>query len=85
VSFLSMIERGERVPHVETLEGISLALNISLSELFDVVEGSSPLDDVLRPLSDFARSRHLTARDVEKLLGVARAMFAAHPASAGPR
>ena len=77
VSFLSMIERGERVPHVETLESLAGALGVSLSELFEVVESPhNNNDDVLRPLSDFARSRRLTARDVERLLGVARAMFA---------
>ena len=82
VSFLSMIERGERVPHVETLESLAGALGVSLSELFEVVESphsNNNNDDVLRPLSDFARSRRLTARDVEKLLGVARAMFASQP------
>ena len=31
--------------------------------------------DVIRPLSEFARARRLSSRDVEKLLGVARAMF----------
>ncbi len=71
-----MIERGERVAHVETLANLSEALGVSLSDLF----AGSGLDDgdsadVVRPLSEFARARRLTARDVEKLLGVARAMF----------
>ena len=35
---------------------------------------SSP-PDLLRPLSDFGRSRRLSSEDVEKLLEVARAMF----------
>jgi transcriptional regulator with XRE-family HTH domain len=70
VSFLSMIERGERVAHVETLASLAEALGVSLAELF--VE-PTPL---LRPISEFVRSRHLDSRDVEKLLGVARAMFA---------
>jgi transcriptional regulator with XRE-family HTH domain len=78
VSFLSMIERGERVAHVETLASLAEALGVTLSELFSgadgiVVEGDP--QDVLRPLNEFARSRRLTSRDVEKLLGVARAMF----------
>ena len=77
VSFLSMIERGERVAHVETLASLSEALGVTLSELFSGTDAPSPNgeDDVLRPLSDFARTRRLTQRDVEKLLGVARAMF----------
>ena len=80
VSFLSMIERGERVPHVETLESLAGALSVTLSELFEAAELSNGTEDVLRPLSDFARNRHLTARDIEKLLGVARAMFSGHSA-----
>lgn len=76
VSFLSMIERGERVPHVETLAAIAQALGVTLSELFaGADEGTGETADLLRPLSEFARSRRLTSRDVEKLLGVARAMF----------
>jgi transcriptional regulator with XRE-family HTH domain len=76
VSFLSMIERGERIPHVETLAAIASALGVTLSELFagtdrDVAENT----DILRPLEEFVRARGLTARDVEKLLGVARALF----------
>jgi ribosome-binding protein aMBF1 (putative translation factor) len=76
VSFLSMIERGERVAHVETLAAIARALEISLAELFAGADGASgDGEDLLRPLQEFARARKLTAHDVERLLGVARAMF----------
>lgn len=79
VSFLSMIERGERVPHVDTLAALAQSLGVTLSELFagteEVVEGSPNTADLLRPLAEFVRSRNLTDRDIEKLLGVARAMF----------
>jgi transcriptional regulator with XRE-family HTH domain len=75
VSFLSMIERGERIAHVETLAALSDALGVSLAELFVGADEPSVGADVLRPLADFARARRLDARDVEKLLGVARAMF----------
>jgi transcriptional regulator with XRE-family HTH domain len=77
VSFLSMIERGERVAHVETLASLADALGVTLAELF-VAPAEKPADqqEILRPLSEFVRSRHLDSRDVEKLLGVARAMFA---------
>lgn len=78
VSFLSMIERGERVPHIETLEQLAQALSVPMPDFFDQPVNGRPVDDPVRPLIDFARSRHLTARDVEKLLGVARAMFATH-------
>jgi transcriptional regulator with XRE-family HTH domain len=80
VSFLSMIERGERVAHVETLAALAEALEVSLADLFAGAEvGDGGTEDLLRPLSEFARSRQLTARDVEKLLGVARAMFNGQP------
>ncbi len=76
VSFLSMIERGERVAHVETLASLAGALEVPLSELFSGIDGSEDDDkDLLRPISDFFRARRLGSRDVEKLLGVARAMF----------
>lgn len=77
VSFLSMIERGERMPHVETLAALAQALDVTLSELFVGTdrEISDHENGLLRPLEEFARSRRLTQRDVEKLLGVARAMF----------
>jgi transcriptional regulator with XRE-family HTH domain len=76
VSFLSMIERGERVAHVETLAALSQALGVTLAELFAGLEQATGTDeDLIRPLSDFARARRLTSTDVEKLLGVARAMF----------
>jgi transcriptional regulator with XRE-family HTH domain len=76
VSFLSRIERGERVAHVETLAALASALGVSLGELFAGTEQSlAQTEDLLRPLSDFARARGLTARDVDRLLGVARVMF----------
>jgi transcriptional regulator with XRE-family HTH domain len=78
VSFLSMIERGERVPHLETLFALASALEVRLSELFlDGVDGGMHDGDLLRPLMDFVRTRKLSPNDVEKLLGVARAMFTA--------
>lgn len=39
VSFLSMVERGERVPHVHTLADLAAALGIRLRDLFDGVDG----------------------------------------------
>src|SRR5262249_6002766 len=78
VSFLSMIERGERVAHVETLAALAESLGVTLSELFSGTDGQvgeGIEQDVLRPLNEFARARRLTSRDVEKRLGVARAMF----------
>ena len=76
VSFLSMIERGERVAHVETLAALAEALGVSLAELFAGADSrNADPSEMMRPLSDFCRSRSLTSHDVDKLLGVARAMF----------
>jgi transcriptional regulator with XRE-family HTH domain len=76
VSFLSMIERGERVAHVETLAALAEALGVSLAELFAGADSrNTDAAEVMRPLSDFCRARSLTPHDVDKLLGVARAMF----------
>ncbi|MFN0061152.1 MAG: helix-turn-helix domain-containing protein [Myxococcaceae bacterium] len=76
VSFLSMIERGERVPHLETLVALTRALGVRLVDVF-VESPADPegLDNVVQPLVDFVRVRRLGARDIEKLLGVARALF----------
>jgi transcriptional regulator with XRE-family HTH domain len=78
VSFLSMIERGERAPHIETLIRLASALDVSISELFLFAESEEEpkvLDPMLKPLAEFVRSHALTRRDIERLLGVARAMF----------
>jgi len=76
VSFLSMIERGERAPHIDTLVRIARALSVPLCELFiSPTEEPRTLDPMLKPLAEFARTHSLTRRDIERLLGVARAMF----------
>jgi transcriptional regulator with XRE-family HTH domain len=76
VSFLSMIERGERSAHVETLAKLSEALNIRIAELF-LDERRSPKagQTALAPMVDFVRQERLTRRDVERLVAVARALF----------
>ncbi len=82
VSFLSMIERGERVAHVQTLASLSDALGVTLAELFVDARGAgTEADEILRPISEFVRSRHLDSQDVDRLLGVARAMFSSPPAT----
>ena len=75
VSFLSMIERGERSPSIETLGEIADGLGVSMSELFQ--SGVAPVEEnpAFRKLSEFLRSRRVTKTDMERLLAVARAMF----------
>jgi transcriptional regulator with XRE-family HTH domain len=76
VSFLSMIERGERSAHVETLAQLAGALNVPLAELFrDETRAKRGTDATLKPLADFVRRQRLNRTDVERLLTVAQALF----------
>ncbi len=76
VSFLSMIERGERSPSVETLDEIAGALGVSLQELFRSDPEPTESNPAFRRLADFVRSRRLGRNDLVRLLAVAEAIFA---------
>jgi transcriptional regulator with XRE-family HTH domain len=76
VSFLSMIERGERAPHLETLAKLAVALQVPITELFSFDSDPDKLDALYRPLVELCRKQGLTRRDVDKLINVARSMFA---------
>ena len=77
VSFLSMIERGERSPHLETLSKIAGALEVRMADLFlrddEPVNGVDPM---FRPLIEACRKHNLGKRDVDRLVSVVRTMFA---------
>ena len=75
VSFLSMIERGERSPHLETLSKIADALEVPLATLFDD-QGDDGFDPMYRPLIEACRKYNLGKRDVDRLVSVVRTMFA---------
>jgi transcriptional regulator with XRE-family HTH domain len=76
VSFLSMIERGERSAHVDTLAHIASALDVPLDELFrEKTRVPEVSDSTLRPLAEFVQRHRLTRREVERLLTVAQALF----------
>ena len=75
VSFISMIERGERSPSYDTLVQVGQALDVPLSELFRT-EDEAPKDDgYFRRLVDFGRDARLSRKQVEQLISVGRAMF----------
>ncbi len=76
VSFLSMIERGERSPHLETLAAIAEALEVRVADLF-AEEQDGEVDSIYKPLVDACRKYNLGKRDVERLISVVRNMFAA--------
>ena len=75
VSFLSMIERGERAPHLETLSKIAGALDVPLATLFDD-QGDDGFDPMYRPLIEACRKYNLGKRDLDRLVPVVRTMFA---------
>ncbi len=77
VSFLSMIERGERSPHLETLAAIAEALDVGVADLFQREEDRDGIEPVFRPLLEACRRYNLGKRDVERLVSVVRNMFAA--------
>ncbi|GAC1342937.1 MAG: hypothetical protein NVS2B9_17200 [Myxococcales bacterium] len=78
VSFLSMIERGERSPHLETLAKIANALEVPLADLFhgDLAGNHEVIEPLLRPLVDTCRRLSLGKRDLDRLLAVVKSMFA---------
>ena len=75
VSFLSMIERAERVPHLQTLASIASALDVTLSQLFAGVNGPQSSQETLLPLIAYLLDLRLESKDVEALLLVAKTMF----------
>lgn len=79
VSFLSMIERGERSPHLETLAAIAEALEVRIVDLFQSDNDDDRRDGVepmYRPLLEACRRHKLGKRDVDRLVSVVRTMFA---------
>jgi transcriptional regulator with XRE-family HTH domain len=68
VSFLSMIERANRVPHVETLAMLADALGVSLAEIFAGVGAERGSRPTLLPLIQQVDPLPLEASDVEALL-----------------
>jgi len=74
-SFLSMIESGKRVPHVETLVKIAEALQVPVAELFSFDRDPEKVDALYRPLVEFCRKQKMTKRDVDRLIAVARSVF----------
>ena len=85
VSFLSMMERGDRVPHIETLAKLSDALRVPLPEMF-LGLGETPESSprLLDSLIEYLEHQPLDADDVEVLLVVAKAMFKDKRPSSSP-
>ncbi len=80
VSFLSMIERGERSAHMETLAHLAQALGVPIWELFrergrPSAGNAKSVDPIVEPLLKFIERHRLSRRDVDRLLDVATALF----------
>ena len=76
VSFLSMVERGQRTPHLAKLIALADALDVPVSEMFSVFDRRQSLaPDLLRPLLEFCERRALSRQDIEALVAVARVLF----------
>jgi len=72
VSYLSMIERGQRTPHIATLARVAKELGVSVSQLFDGLEEG---DRTMLPLLAYLAHRRLDSTEINALLKVAQVMF----------
>lgn len=75
VSFLSMIERGERSPSLTVLAAIAQALEVRVADLFSGGQNEG-VEAMYRPLLEACRKHNLGKRDVDRLLSVVRTMIA---------
>ncbi|NBD11437.1 MULTISPECIES: helix-turn-helix domain-containing protein [Corallococcus] len=80
VSFVSLLERGERNPSYDTLLQVAAALELPLGELFRLEDAE---DAEAHRLVDWVRRRGLGREDVDRLLAVAEAMFNGGPEALG--
>jgi transcriptional regulator with XRE-family HTH domain len=80
VSFVSLLERGERNPSYDTLLQVAAALELPLSELFRLEDAE---DSGAHRLGDWVRRKGLGRAEVDRLLAVAEAMFSGGPDASG--
>jgi transcriptional regulator with XRE-family HTH domain len=72
VSYLSMIERTQRTPHIGTLARVAKELGVSVSQLLDGLEEG---ERTMLPLLAFLAHRRLNGAEINALLKVAQLMF----------
>lgn len=73
VSFLSMIERGERAPHIETIGHLAEALGLAVPVLFDEGKKIQFHHPSYERLIEFAARHQLAPQDIERLLKIGEA------------
>jgi transcriptional regulator with XRE-family HTH domain len=76
VSFVSLLERGERNPSYDTLLQVAAALEVPLWELFRRDDAE---DAGAHRLVEWVRLKGLDRAGVDRLLAVAEAMFSGGP------
>ncbi|NOJ98191.1 helix-turn-helix domain-containing protein [Corallococcus coralloides] len=81
VSFVSLLERGERNPSYDTLLQVAAALELPLGELFRLEDAE---DAGAHRLVEWVRLKKLGRDDVDRLLAVAEAMFCGGPGASAP-
>ncbi len=81
VSFVSLLERGERNPSYDTLLQVAAALELPLWELFRLEDAE---DAGAHRLVEWVRLKGLGREDVDRLLAVAEAMFSGGPGAGLP-
>ncbi|NNB91246.1 helix-turn-helix domain-containing protein [Corallococcus exiguus] len=81
VSFVSLLERGERNPSYDTLLQVAAALELPLGELFRLEDAE---DAGAHRLVEWVRLKKLGRDDVDRLMAVAEAMFSGGPGAATP-
>jgi transcriptional regulator with XRE-family HTH domain len=70
--FISEIERGIKVPSLETLEKICTALGITLAEFFAETQEREPLPPEIRKLVEIAKN--LNPVQLELVIGIMKEM-----------
>ena len=76
LSYVSLIERGRRIPPIHTLAVIAEALNVPVTALLSGLEpGPNINSEVARPLTTFIQHRGLGPHEVQSLVRVAKLMF----------
>lgn len=73
VSFLSMIERGERAPHIETIGHLADALGVAVPALFDDGRRLRLPHPSYERLIEFAARHQLAQEDIDRLLRIGEA------------
>lgn len=66
-SYIGEIERGEKSPTLESLSKLSLALDISLSELFDHLQPVQPSQEAQIIKGIISRLHTLPAKELESI------------------